>query len=58
VGNGLRSVVINVCCHDMAASDWAATFGREKDGIACLRLALDCLREHYDGPQRELPRAA
>ena len=59
VGEFLSSVLINVCLFDFAASEWAATFGKRptNDGIACLRLALDGLKAHYEGPSRRRPAA-
>ena len=54
VGQFLSSVMINVCLFDFTASDWAKAFGNRpaNDGIACLRLALDGLKEHYAQPTR------
>lgn len=54
VGQFLSSVLINVCLHDVPASEWAKAFGNRplNDGIACLRLALDGLRHHYEQPRR------
>jgi hypothetical protein len=52
-GAPLASVLINVCFHDLPASDWALAFGRrpKSDGIACLRLGLDSLHAHYESRQ-------
>jgi Domain of unknown function (DUF6456) len=54
LGQILSSVLINVCLHDAAASEWARMFGNRpaNDGIACLRLALDGLKHHYEQPRR------
>lgn len=54
LGPQLSSVVINVCVYNNPASEWAIAFGNrpKEDGIACLRLALDALHEHYQRPKR------
>lgn len=55
VGKILSSVLINVCLHNLSAKDWAQTFGQRpaNDGIACLRLGLDGLRDHYENGGRD-----
>jgi Domain of unknown function (DUF6456) len=57
VGKWLSPVLIHVAILDEAPCHWAERYGRPaKDGIACLRLALDALMVHYG--MRSWPQAA
>jgi hypothetical protein len=50
VGIALSDVLVAVCLLDEPAGDWAQNKGIPRpDGPARLRLALDLLRDHYDG---------
>lgn len=50
VGVALSDVLVAVCLLDEPAGDWAQNKGLPRpDGPARLRLALDLLRDHYDG---------
>lgn len=44
----LGSVVAAVACHDQSPAEWARERGEDrKAGVACLRLGLNTLIEHY-----------
>ena len=48
IGPRLALVVVHVCLCDEAASDWGEHHrGRETNGLAILRLALDSLADHW-----------
>ena len=51
-GNRLASILVHVCLCDEAAGTWGERHrGKAADGIPVLRLALDCLADHWGLPQ-------